>query len=302
MLRTGVVMMVLLLLAACGDPLAGVPRLQDIELAETDPAAAALPSAEEVEREGFFGTDAATGEAGRIPAAAPTAAPEPRRGIFGLFRRSAPSPADPAPVASQEASLTAPAEASAQPEEPAMAAPQRKDFFARLGGASAPDAQSNLLEVDYGTVVPYGVLARSCASKRKSLGKKVDATAGFKLYDSNPGLIVQRTFYITGFGDGCPRQFTAAQALLGAPSLYEQLHYGPAGAHLAYGDTDKAYEKVKRDVCGARKGKPCGSAIRRLERSTVFVNTYDRATDNRSWSEVLIHQGEVMARSNKSSG
>ena len=111
-----------------------------------------------------------------------------------------------------------------------------------------------------------------------------------------------RTFYITGFDDGCPRQLTAAHVLLGAPSFYELLHYGPAGEHLAQGETDAAYERVKREVCGARKGRPCGAQIKRLERSTFFVNAYPRADDNTGWSEMLIHKGTVMATAQKSSG
>lgn len=296
MFRTGVVILGFGLLAACGDPLAGVPRLQDVDLADTDPAAAALPTAEEVEREGFFGTDAAEAAPAGIPAEAASGEPRRRGGLFGLFRRA--SPAAPQAASDGEDAQNVTAIETASVQDTSATAPSRGGLFARLGGA--PAAQSNLQEVDYGTVMPYGVMARSCAAKRKSLGKQVDATAGFKLYDTNPGLIGSRTFYITGFDDGCPRQFTAAQALLGAPSLYEQLHYGPAGAHLAYGETDKAYEKVKRSVCGAGKGKPCGSAIRRLERSTVFINTYAMPSDNLRWSEVLIHDGEVMAQSSKS--
>ena len=38
----------------CADPLADVPRISDVDLADTDPTANAVPSAEEIAREGFF--------------------------------------------------------------------------------------------------------------------------------------------------------------------------------------------------------------------------------------------------------
>ncbi|MEM7520926.1 MAG: hypothetical protein AAF307_07795, partial [Pseudomonadota bacterium] len=183
---------------------------------------------------------------------------------------------------------------------------ERTGLFARLTAPSrtpAPGA-SSLPEVAYGTVLPFGEIARSCGAKRQPLGRKVEATeaGGFKLYDSNPRSTGQRTFYITGFGDGCPRQVTAAHVLLAAPSFYELLHYGPAGAHLKTGATDRAYETVKSRVCGARRGRPCGAKMPTLERSTFFVNTYPRADDNTSWSEVLMHKGKAVAKAIKSAG
>ena len=246
----------LVMLAACGDPLADMPRLSDVDVAETDPTArAALPSADEVAREGFFGTAAAEGSSETAPRAQPSGG----------------------------------------------------GFFARLTGAapSGPaEAASDVADVSYGTVLPFGQMARVCDAKRQPMGSKVEqaSSSGYRLYDSNPNSTGQRTFYITGFDDGCPRQLTAAQVLLGAPSFYEQLHYGPGGEFLAYGETDKAYESVKRQVCGAGKGKPCGRKIGQLEKRTVFVSSYQRLNDNATWSEQLIHDGVVQASALKSNG
>ncbi|GLQ25605.1 hypothetical protein [Sulfitobacter pacificus] len=339
MRKFGVSLGLLLVLSACGDPLAGVMRISDVDLAETDATAQALPSDEEIAREGFFGTDAAASSETPVEGAALSdttrassqaaeeavgAEPAPQGGLFGLLRRAVPArkpatggakrtlSADAFENAkSAEAAAAAPeatvelAALSPEPEE-LPARPERRGLFSRLtaGGASAQAAESNLPEVDYGTVLPYGVIARNCAAKRQPLGRKVDAarSSGYALYDSQPNAAGMRTFYITGFDDGCPRQITAAHVLLGEPSFYEQLHYGPAGQHLAFGATDKAYEKVKGRVCGVRKGKPCGSKMKKLERETLFVNAYERLNDNTRWSEQLIHGGEVVASEIKSNG
>ncbi len=320
----GILTSIALLASACGDPLAGVPRISDVDLAETDPAASAVASEAEVAREGFFGTSAAEGtpaaasEAAAVPA---TEKPVRRRGLLSVFRsnRTAPAPAGAAEPLSQEAFDAAKAAendtvgastelAAIEPEPQPGPAPKRGGFFSRLTGTTpateAPRSGIDAMEVTYGEVLPYGLVARVCDAKGKSLGRKVEnaSASGFELYDSNPSATGSRTFYITGFADNCPRQLTASQVLLGAPSLYEQLHYGPGGEFLPVGETDNAYETVKGQVCGVRKGKPCGSRINRLERSTFFVNTYARPSDNTSWSELLIHDGQVIAASVKNAG
>ncbi|MBM1311394.1 hypothetical protein JQT66_14215 [Sulfitobacter mediterraneus] len=319
-------------LAACGDPLRNLDRLSDVDLAETEPVAQALPTEDEIAREGFLGTtaaDPATNTAAQLQPADP--APEKRGGLLGLLRRVVPN-TDPAP---QDTAALAPVVLDAEPapqtpveqtttvlettpEDPATDAPillasltpteepprKRAGLFARIAAPKKdkPRTGPDATDVPYGTVLPYGVIARVCEARRKPMGRKVEKAnaRGFALFDSNPDSAAPRTFYLTGFPDGCPRQLTAASVLLGAPSFYEQLHYGPAGKHLAYGDTDKAYEKVKSRVCGARKGKPCGSKIGQLEKSTFFVNTYERLGGNARWSELLIHNGEVLAASLKS--
>jgi hypothetical protein len=252
-LLTGLAAM--LLLTACADPLDSLDRLSDVQLAETDPVAQAVPTEDEVNREGFFGTEAATGSTGRVGRTGPEPAADERGGgLLGLF-----------------------------------------------GGAAAANG---LQEVDYGTVLPYGEVARSCAARGRPLGRKI-ATAkarGYRLFDSAPRSSGLRTFYITGFPDGCPRQLTAANVIFGAPSLYEQLRYGPTGAHLAIGETDAAYDRVKRSVCGAGKSKPCGSKIGRMDRETFFVTSYPRLGATPRWSEILIHDGAVVASGFKTAG
>lgn len=331
MLRPALIISAIVMLSACGDPLAGLQRISDVDLAETDPAAQALPSAEEIAREGFFGTSAAESPQGLSDDAAQSVAvkPEPQSGIWGLLRRAIPTPTEAeseqalaAPVSeATDTATTADVDAAVQlaslSGDP-MPAPvqetrvgtkkergKKTGFLSGLLASREPAKDETALpEVDYDAVVPFGVIARSCAARGQALGRKVETagTSGYRLYDSNPRATGPRTYYITGFDDGCPRKLTASNVLLGAPSFYEQLHYGPTGRDLDFGATDQAYEKVKSRVCGVRKGKPCGNSMKKLERSTFFVNSYPRANDNNSWSEMLVHDGKVMATEIKGNG
>ncbi|MEP5730284.1 MAG: hypothetical protein ABJL67_13060 [Sulfitobacter sp.] len=264
-------------------------------------------------------------------------APVPRqRSLFGLLRSIVPTP-QPEPAAITEQSISADTAAASvlpaldggaqdaqvsditagpdvpvvnaaldgtNPSLPVLQQPKRRGLFGGLSApktAAASSAESPLREVEYGTIIPYGEVARSCAAKRKVLGRKIEKTtaSGHTIYDSNPNSTQQRTFYITGFDDGCPRQLTAAHVLSGAPSFYELLHYGPTGQHLTSGETDLAYEKVKGRVCGVAKGKPCGANMKKLERSTLFVNSYPQADDNTNWSEMLLHEDKIVATASK---
>jgi len=312
----------LLVLTACGDPLAGLTRISEVDLAETDPVANAVPTDAEVAREGFFGSSdvepVATGDA----VVAATAGPAPK-GIWGLLRRSG-SAAGAAQVPDEQSGIKDVADPNSgtdalldvedatvvDQQEPVQlaslepAAPKRR--FGLFGGV-APGALTSTTsddvdDVAYGTVLPYGQIARSCEARRKPLGRKIESASaqGYKLYDSDPGTLGPRTYYITGFDDDCPRQLTAANVILGAPSRYEELHYGPTGRDLAYAQTDMAYDKVKQKVCGTRKGKPCGAKINQMDKTTFFVSSYATFDASARWSEVLIHDGIVMATAMKS--
>ncbi|MGJ8544731.1 MAG: hypothetical protein ACSHWZ_04745 [Sulfitobacter sp.] len=173
-----------------------------------------------------------------------------------------------------------------------------------FGGKSfaAPGNGPDARDVTFGTVLPFGEIARVCDARGKSLGSKTDKTSarGFTLYDSAPELTSARTFYLTGFADKCPRQFTAANVLLGAPSLYETLRFSGAGANLPYAETDKAYDKVKSKVCRVGKRKPCGARLGQMDRDTVFVSAYERYDNNARWKEFLMHDGTALAAAVKS--
>jgi hypothetical protein len=97
-----------------------------------------------------------------------------------------------------------------------------------------------------GQLCPMGEVASVCDAKGQEdlgrrLGKAPASGRGYKLYISSPDTTGPRTFYITGFKDRCPRQFTAALALFGSPEVHEQLRYGRASKLYPYSTADKAY-------------------------------------------------------------
>lgn len=277
-LRFWVYTVVMVSLAACGDPLDGLDRLSDVNVAATDPAAV-VPDKEEIVREGFFGTSAANGDtaASDQEVRAKSSRGGFLRGLFGRSQNNTGNERDGMQVSAPEDAANGDAE-----DAP------------RIG----PDAR----DVSFGTVLPFGEIARVCDAGGKKLGTKIAEVGrrGFILYDSNPQILSKRSFYLTGFGDRCPRQFTAANALLGAPSTYEQLRFGPAGEHLPYEATDAAYDEVKSSVCGTRRKKPCGSRISRMDRSAAFLSAYEFNEHNGRWKEFLVHDGAVLAAAVKS--
>ena len=177
--------------------------------------------------------------------------------------------------------------------------PKRNARTPRRPAANSPD-------VPFGAVLPFGDVGRVCAAKSQPLGKKVETSEGrgqvYSLYDSAPGSTAPRTFYVTGFDDKCPRQFTAALALFGAPELHEQLRYGRPAVTYPYSATDKAYENIKAQICGVGPRKPCGAKIEKLSRDTVFISTYEKFTDNGRWADLLVHDGAVVAAALKAPG
>lgn len=218
---------------------------------------------------------------------------KPSRGLFGFLRNSDKA-VEPAPTAEpvQLASLPADAEVATDAE------PRRGLFGA--GRTRQKASTSSLPEVPFGTVLPYGDVARVCNVKPRSLGKEIarypERGDGYRIYDSAPGNTQQHTFYVTGFDDGCARQFTAALAMFGSPALHEQLRYGLPAKVQPYSDTDQAYEKLKSKVCNVGRRKPCGDKIGRLERNTVFVSMYERYVGSPRWGNLLIHDGTVLAK------
>jgi hypothetical protein len=159
------------------------------------------------------------------------------------------------------------------------------------------------MDVPFEATVPFGTVARVCAAEGKSLGQLVaqSGDGNYSIYDSGPEGLSLRKFYLTGLSDGCPRQFMAATAVFGSPSKYEELHLGEGTAPLNRAATDAAYEDLKLQVCGAAKGEPCGRKMKKLERSTVFVSAYELAEENERWTDILIHDGAVLASALKSS-
>lgn len=318
MFRTVISLSAVMVVTACSDPLAAFDRLQNVDVApEAQTAAAVLPSAEEVARDGSFGASAAQ-EPETVIATPP--APQPT-GIFGIFKRKSDADVTPqdvliAPDAVPQGQIPVEIETRVSSEtSPSETVPIKRGGLLGLlrGNASAipaPDAPTvdgqrggpDAQDVAVGTQLPFGTIARVCEAKGSALGKRVARTEakGFTLYDTAPRTLAPRTFHITGFSDGCARQMTAATVVLTAPSTYEQFRFGPVGTHLPQGETDTAYARIKRQICGVGKNKPCGGQIKTLDRGTFFITSYRDLGYAGQWSEVLVHGGSVVATALKS--
>ena len=167
------------------------------------------------------------------------------------------------------------------PEETTLAEPAKKCGLFGGGSREGVRKRPDAMDVTFGTILPYGEVTRVCNAKgQSSLGGRLDKAPssgrGYALFDSAPDSTGPQIFYVTGFKDRCPRQFTAALSLFVSPEVHEQLRYGRPIKLYPYSTTDKAYEKVKSSVCKVRKSKPCGANLKTLERNAVFVSTYEK--------------------------
>lgn len=151
------------------------------------------------------------------------------------------------------------------------------------------------IDVPYEAAVSFGEIARVCEARDKPLGVLVATTetGNFEVHDTAPGGITLRRFFLTGFADGCPRQFMASTTAFGTPSAYEALHYGKDS--FVQGATDLTYDQIKAEVCGVPAGAPCGKRIGKLDRTTVFLSAYDLTGATEHWTDYLLHNGTLVA-------
>lgn len=247
---------------------------------------------------------------GDATAAAIPAAEAPRRGLGALFRKRTqtrpPNPEQAVDVAvvgdgNEAEPLTEADEnvvvALAEPQEVAQPRRQRKGLF----GPRRPKA-SQFPQVAPGVVLPFGQIGLACGIRGNALGKEVDQFPergkGYKLYDSNPSTTGPRTHFITGFKDGCPRQFTASLAILESPVLHDQLLSvsGNGAQHSTTADT--VFQKIRSQVCRTGQGKACPEKrIAEMEKIMAFVTIYERFGGNANWNEILLHNGSIAANS-----
>jgi hypothetical protein len=211
----------------------------------------------------------------------------PRRGLFGFFARRGDD------VENDENTVVASVDANPD------ATPRRGLF-----GRSKPVEDAPLPEIAPGTVLPYGEVGVACNITGRALGKKIGSfqQSGnpLVLYDTSSGSLEPRTHFLTGFSDGCARQFTGALVMLGSPVLHERMRYDPLNKGWKYTATDKAYEKIRRRVCKTRGRHLCpGERVAALEAETAFVTVYETFGDNTHWAEILLHQGKVAANSTR---
>ena len=169
---------------------------------------------------------------------------------------------------------------------------------------SKPKDAPKPVGIPFGTRIAFGKAAPLCDYPKGQLGALVaqypEDKPVYRLYDSQPGEKAAHAFYIKGFADGCLRQVTASVAVFGSVEMHEQLRYGlPADLH-PYSDTDKAYEQLKRKVCGVGKKAPCGEKLPLLAPNTVFLSLYDSYGNSQDWANLLLHDGQIMAKDLKS--
>lgn len=166
------------------------------------------------------------------------------------------------------------------------------DLYSNTATASQQSSAA-LVDLAYGTVV------KNCAINPQKMGRKVasfpEKRAKYVVYDSNPGSDQSRPHFVVGFDDGCARQFSASLAIFGTVGMHESLRYGLPAEVQPYSETDRAYERLKTRVCKVPRRKPCGGRLRRLEKNTVFLSIYNALGDNSSWTNMLLHDGKVMA-------
>ena len=160
------------------------------------------------------------------------------------------------------------------------------------GSASVSSPAPDTREIAPGATLPFGELATVCGLSKQALGMPVATQSGFTLYDTAATSTGQRTQYVTGFDDGCARQFTAALALFGDIGTHETLAYGTGMLHDTVG---AAYEEVKGQICGVPDGQPCGSAASKLARNTTFLTAYAAFGASGRHTDMLLHDGRALA-------
>ncbi|MEM8654106.1 MAG: hypothetical protein AAGF36_05125 [Pseudomonadota bacterium] len=316
-------------LAACGDPLGDIARVSQGEPLPTDPGASIRPSNAELARQDPILTELlrqdstvdadalaqgpTASESIAVNATVPetqaeTSTPDTERapsrgGVLGWLRQAAQNRDATRPLVVPAAlPNTSDGTLAASPvtATPDLVDPEkRRGLFDRSPARSGAGLGLDTADVTPGTLLPFGQIARNCAAQPAREGKVVDKAArkgrGYALYDTAPDSSTPRTFYVTGFADNCPRQFTAALALFGDPAFHEQLRYGLPAEEYPYSTTDKAYEKLKRRICNVGRNTPCGDRIDRLSRNTTFISAYENFTDNARWADMLLHDGAVLA-------
>lgn len=161
--------------------------------------------------------------------------------------------------------------------------------------APAPRTGPDARLISLGDSVAYGEIATICNVPSRDLGSMVAHVSGYKIYDSSPNGTSLRPHFITGFDDGCARQFTAALSLMGDVGTHEVVRYLPANRNRPFNTTDNTYEAIKASFCRVSHGKPCGTRLDALAQNTTFITAYEKFGAHPRWVEILLHDGAVKA-------
>ncbi|MEL6608899.1 MAG: hypothetical protein AAFO93_08305 [Pseudomonadota bacterium] len=282
----------------------GIFGRRGADAAETAPDADAVDEGANAELSEAPEADAVVGDADVTEIAAlEPALEEARPARRGLFSRLIGGATPAANVVARPETVGVPLEVApedAAPEVPevteAAAVTPRRGLFG--GRRTQQDAAPPVAQ---GTVLPYGAIATVCGLSGADLGTQTERYPergrGYVLYDTAPGTLGLRTHYLTGFKDGCARQFTAALAIFGAPGAMEGVRTkAPHQPHVQT-ETDREYTALRARICRVADTAECPEGrFRTLERNTVFVSVYERFGTNTRWADMLLHDGMVLAK------
>ena len=165
--------------------------------------------------------------------------------------------------------------------------------------AGLAQAEGTTTRASSKAVAANGPVVKACDLRGNALGKVVEKGPGkWKLYDTAPGSMAPRDFYLTGFTDRCPRRITGTVAMFGSVELYELLHYGPVGMKPSAASTDRAYQVARSRACGA-PAKPCTKrGLKKLEKSVVFLDVYP-SSGSPARVQLLMSRGRLSAVAQK---
>ncbi len=221
-----------------------------------------------------------------------------------------PAVADTAGMSVEDGVTTDPA---SDPGKEPVTEPVKLGFFARLtqgrteteetevAALTDPDTPPESMPPKADTIVlpGFGEMLPVCGLPRRAMGQQVarypeNGRTRYAVYDTVPGQAEPRLMYVTGFGDGCPRQIWAALAMFGNFGLHEQVRYLLPERSKPFSETDKAYEILKAEQCGVEHREPCGRSLRKFQRDGVFLSLYERLGRG-GWANMLIYDGSVVA-------
>jgi hypothetical protein len=240
------------------------------------------------------------------PAPDELAAPSRKPRLLGfLFKRTLRETTAAAPVRDTPTEPTAETKAMLDGETgplPTEAAPPKRRF-ALFGRRNATQGSIVVHPPVRGVVsdLPFGEIVTVCDVPKSEMGKEVARSHGagkYRLLDTDPTSEGLRPQFLTGFKDGCARQFSAALALFGSASVHEATRYNPLN-ESPYSRSDIAYEKLKDRICGVRRGVHCPeNRVARLDREVAFVSVYKGFGDNGQWLEIILNKGKVVTLEN----
>jgi hypothetical protein len=283
-----------LVLGACGDPLGDLDRLSDVDLPQDASAAALAPPPEDQATAPGFLNRILNRTLNQGPDLLPASVDDT------LTELPLGSDVEGAALSETEADALPPETELPLEEDLSDAVPARRGLAGLLSRlAPAPATPSTGLAAGPRDDLAFDEVATVCGVSARSLGSVIGQASGYTIYDTDTGSLAQRTHYVTGFDDGCARQFRAALILFGDVGTHEVIRYSDGTEDIPFTSTDTAYEEIKARVCRVSAGQPCGQALDRLARDTTFLTVYETFGTNSVWVEVLLSGGDVIAIARK---